>query len=48
MELSDGGDHEGSNEIDVECIAIEIFLEEERSLIWDGVQFVKENQLPLK
>ena len=48
VELSDGGDHEGSSEIDDECIAIEVFLEEERGLVWDGIEFVKENQLPLK
>ena len=40
VELSDGGDYEGSSEIDDECIAIEIFLEEERGLVWNGIQFL--------
>jgi hypothetical protein len=44
-ELSEGGDHQGSDEIDDSCIAIEIFLEEERSLIWDGVEFIKSEEV---
>ena len=37
-ELANGGDNEGSNEIDNDAIIIEIYLEAEHGLEWDGIK----------
>ena len=36
-ELANGGDNEGSNEIDNDAIIIENYLEAEHGLEWDGI-----------
>ena len=42
LELSEGGDHEGSAEMDKTiAIAIETYLETDHGLEWDGTKFVK-------
>ena len=40
-ELANGGDNEGSNEIDNDALVIENYLETEHGLEWDGIQFLK-------
>jgi hypothetical protein len=40
LELSQGGDHEGSAEIDNDAIVIEHYLETSHGLEWDGTKFV--------
>ena len=40
-ELANGGDNEGSNEIDNDVIVIENYLETEHGLVWDGIEFLK-------
>ena len=40
-ELANGGDNEGSNEIDNDALVIENYLEAEHGLEWDGIQFLK-------
>ena len=39
LELSQGGDHEGSAEIDNDAIVIEHYLETSHGLEWDGTKF---------
>ena len=39
-ELANGGDNEGSNEIDNDAIVIENYLEANHGLEWDGTQFL--------
>ena len=39
-ELSNGGDNEGSNEIDNDAIIIENYLETNHGLEWDGTKFL--------
>jgi len=39
LELSQGGDHEGSAEIDNDAIVIETYLETSHGLEWDGTKF---------
>ncbi len=41
VELSDGGDYEGSDAIDDDIIIIEEFLEKQFSVKWDGTQLTK-------
>jgi len=41
VELSDGGDYEGSDAIDDDIIIIEEFLEKQFSVKWDGTQLIK-------
>ena len=36
-ELANGGDNEGSNEIDNDAIIIENYLEADHGLAWDGI-----------
>ena len=38
-ELADGGDNEGSNQLDDDAIVIENYLESKHGLEWDGNQF---------
>ena len=40
-ELANGGDNEGSNEIDNDAIVIANYLETNHGLEWDGIQFLK-------
>ena len=39
-ELANGGDNEGSNQIDDDAIVIENYLETNHGLEWDGTQFL--------
>jgi len=39
LELSNGGDYEGSDEIDNDAIVIETYLESNCGLEWDGAKF---------
>ena len=39
LELSQGGDHEGSAETDNDAIVIEHYLDTEHGLEWDGEKF---------
>ena len=39
LELSQGGDHEGSAEIDNDAIVIEHYLETDHGMEWDGEKF---------
>ena len=40
-ELANGGDNEGSNQIDDDAIVIENYLETNHGLEWNGTQFLK-------
>lgn len=42
IELSEGGDYEGTSELDDKCIVIEQYLETNHNIIWNGVEFIKE------
>lgn len=39
VELSEGGDHEGSDELDNDALVIEHYLGSEHGLEWDGQEF---------